>query len=172
MKRLICFVGICLFLGFAISGLTGSDRVLAQKTNEQVEAEREALLAELHSEELYNLEREGAHAIQLGNSSFVGSVYSDDYTGVTWYGEVLTKDNVIRQIQTSPIRFTQVTMSDIHIKAYQNVAVVTGLRSERGTANGLPVVRQFRVIHVYANALRSWHMIAAQETQLPGQGTK
>ena len=172
MKRLVCFVGVCLCLGFTISGLTGSDRVFAQKTNVQIQAEREALLAELHAEELYNLEREGAHAIQLGNSTFVSAVYSDDYIGVTWYGEVLSKDKLIRQIQTSPVRYTQVTESDIRIKAYQNVAIVTSLRSERGAANGQPIARQFRVIHVYVNALRSWHIVAAQETQLPGQGTK
>src|SRR5215467_5471945 len=125
MKRFVCFAGICCSLGFAISGLTGADRLLAQKSYDQILAEREAMQAELHTEELYNLERENARAIQLGNSTFVNAAYSEDYSGVTWYGEVLTKEKLIRQIQSSPIHFIQVTESDIRIKAYQNVAAVS-----------------------------------------------
>ncbi len=167
MKRLVGLAAICLCLGFAISGLTGTDRAFAQKTYDQILAEREAMRAELHTEELYNLEKENARAIQLGNSTFVNAAYSDDFSGVTWYGEVLSKQALIRQIQTSPVRFIQVTESDINIKAYQNVAAVSSLRSERGTLDGKPIARQFRVLRVYVNANRSWHVVAQQETQLP-----
>jgi len=172
MKRLVTFAGICLLIGFSVSGLIGTDRLLAQKTNEQILEEREAMRAELHTEELFILERENARAMQLGNSTFVNAAYSEDYTGVTWYCEILNKDKLIRQIQTSQIRYAQVTESDIRVKAYQNVAAVSSLRSERGTLNGQPVARQFRVLRVYVNASRSWHIVAQQETQLPGQGTK
>jgi len=167
MKRLVCFIAACLGLALVISGLSGSDALLAQKTYQQIQEEREALRAELHTEELYNLERENARAIQLGNSTFVNAAYSDDYTGVTWYGEVLTKQALIRQIQTSPVHYIQVTESNINIKAYQNVAAVSSLRSERGTLDGKPIARQFRVLRVYVNANRAWHVVAQQETQLP-----
>jgi hypothetical protein len=172
MKRLFGFAATCLLLGFTISGLTGADRAFAQKTYDQILAEREAMRAELHTEELYNLEKGNAHAIQLGNSTFVNAAYSDDFSGVTFYGEVLSKQGLIRQIQTSPIHFIQVTESDINIKAYQNVAAVSSLRSERGTLDGKPVARQFRVLRVYVNANRSWHVVAQQETQLPSSTSR
>lgn len=167
MKRLFCLAAICVCLGFAISGLTGRDRAFAQKTYEQILAEREAMRADLHTEELYNLEKENARAIQLGNSTFVNAIYSDDFSGVTFYGEVLGKQGLIRQLQTSPVHFIQVTESDINIKGYQNVAAVSSMRSERGTLDGKPIARQFRVLRVYVNANRSWHVVAQQETQLP-----
>jgi uncharacterized protein DUF4440 len=172
MKRKSGFAAICLCLGFAISGLTGSDRALAQKTYDQILAEREAMKAELHTEELYNLEKGNARAIQLGNSTFVNATYSDDCSSVTWYGEVLSKEQLVRQIQTSQIRYIQVTESNIEIKAYQNVAAVSSLRSERGTLDGKPVARQFRVLRVYVNANRSWHVVAQQETQLPSSTSR
>lgn len=172
MKRLLGLAAICLCLGFTISGLTGTDRVFAQKTWAQVEAEKEALQAELHTEELYNLEKENAHAIQLRNSTFVNAAYSDDFSGVTGYGEVLSKQALIRQIQTSPVRFLQVVESDISIKAYQNVAAVSSLRSERVTVDGKIIGRQFRVLRVYVNANRSWHVVAQQETQLPSSSSR
>jgi hypothetical protein len=160
MKTLACVVVLCLCLVAAMFRLTSVAGAVPQKTYQEIQAERAAMQAELHTEELYNLERENARALQLGNSTFVNAAYSEDYTGVTWYGEVLTKDKLIHQLQTSPIRYTQVTESDIRIKAYQNVAAVSSLRSERGTLNGQPIARQFRVLRVYVNAMRSWHVVA------------
>ena len=116
---------------------------------------------------LVNLEQGITHAIQINNSSVVNSVFSDDFSGVTWYGEVINKAAQIRSIQTSPNVYQFVRISNIQVKIYRDTASVSSLRTERGTAQGRSFNRQFRVLRVYLNTTSGWRVIAQQETQLP-----
>jgi len=135
--------------------------VLAQddwKPNQ--EADRQAIT---------NLEEGFARAIQLNNSTIFNTVFSDEFTGVTYYGEVINKAKQIQLIQTSQITFSFVHCSDVQVKIYRDVASVTSLRTERGTLQGHSLSRQFRVLRVYINTPRGWRVVAQQETQLPGK---
>jgi ketosteroid isomerase-like protein len=116
-----------------------------------------------------NLEQGFARAIQLNNSTIFNTVYTDDFSGVTWYGEVVSKAKQIRYIQTSPIAYDFVRCTDVQVKVYRDVASVSSLLTERGTSQGKPFIRQLRVLRVYINTTRGWRVIAAQETQLPSQ---
>lgn len=119
-----------------------------------------------------NLEQGFAHAIQLNNSTIFNTVYSDEFSGVTYFGEVVSKAQQIRYIQTSTVRWDFVHSSDIQVKIYRDVASVSSLLTERGTDQGRPFVRQLRILRVYINTPRGWRVVAAQETQLPGQVTR
>ena len=116
-----------------------------------------------------NLEQGFAHAIQLNNSTIFNTVFSDDFSGVTWYGEVINKAKLISMIQTSPNTYSFVHCSDVQVKVYRDVASVSSLRTERGTSQGHQFSRQFRVLRVYINTPRGWRVIAQQETQLPSR---
>ena len=116
---------------------------------------------------LINLEQGITHAIQINNSSVVNSVFSDDFSGVTWYGEVINKAAQIRSIQTSPNVYQFVRISNIQVKIYRDTASVSSLRTERGSAQGRFFNRQFRVLRVYLNTTSGWRVVAQQETQLP-----
>lgn len=116
---------------------------------------------------LINIEQGITHAIQINNSSVVNSVFSDDFSGVTWYGEVINKAAQIRNIQTSPNTYQFVRTSNIQVKIYRDTATVTSLRTERGSAQGRLFNRQFRVLRVYFNTPSGWRVVSQQETQLP-----
>src|SRR5262249_15308189 len=116
-----------------------------------------------------NLEIGFAHAIQLNNSTIFNTVFSDDFTGVTYYGEVINKAKQIQLIQTSPNTYSFVHCSDVQVKIYRDVASVLSLRTERGATQGHQFSRQFRVLRVYINTPRGWRVISSQETQLPSR---
>src|SRR5262245_6238380 len=136
----------------AVAFLAISSVALAQddepKPNQ--EADRQAIT---------NLEQGFAHAIQLNNSTIFNTVFSDDFSGVTWYGEVINKAKQIHNIQTSPNSYDFVRSSDIQVKIYRDVASVSSLRSERGSNQGRQFSRQFRVLRVYINTPRGWRVI-------------
>src|SRR5215475_6371774 len=46
---------------------------------------------EADRQSITNLEQGFAHAIQLNNSTIFNTVFSDDFTGITYYGEVINK---------------------------------------------------------------------------------
>jgi len=143
------------FLGLAF---TASAQDVEIKPNQ--EADRQAIS---------NLEQGFAHAIQLNNSTIFNTVFSDDFSGVTWYGEVINKAQQIRLIQTSSNSYQFVHASDIQVKIFRDVASVFSLRTERGASEGRQFSRQFRVLHVYINTPRGWRVISSQETQLSTQ---
>jgi ketosteroid isomerase-like protein len=149
------------FLLFAFAFLALTSAAFAQDEDEikpNQEADRQAIA---------NLERGFARAVQLNNSTIFNTVYSDDFTGVTWFGEFINKAKQIRYIQTSPASYDFVHCSDIQVKVYRDVASVTSLLTERGKIDGRPFIRQLRVLRVYFNTPRGWRVIAAQETRLP-----
>ena len=141
------------FLGLAFTASAQEEEI---KPNQ--EADRQAIS---------NLEQGFARAIQLNNSTIFNTVFSDDFSGVTWYGEVINKAQQIRLIQTSNISYQFVHASDIQVKIFRDVASVFSLRTERGTSENRQFSRQFRVLHVYINTPRGWRVISSQETQLP-----
>jgi len=153
MKKVISIALVVLGLAFTASA---QDEDI--KPNQ--EADRQAIS---------NLEQGFAHAIQLNNSTIFNTVFSDDFSGVTWYGEVINKAQQIRLIQTSSNSYQFVHASDIQVKIFRDVASVFSLRTERGASEGRQFSRQFRVLHVYINTPRGWRVISSQETQLSTQ---
>src|SRR5215472_1436880 len=132
------------------------------------ELREEAAMAEVHRQEVSVLERDNAHAWQLGNSTFFSRVYGDDYLGTTENGQVVTKTALIRTLQASEVKYTSVVASDIKVRFFQDTAVVQTLWSMLGTRNGQKFSRQMRVIHVYVDGPRGWTVVAGQQTALPG----
>jgi len=124
---------------------------------------------EADRQSITNLEQGFAHAIQLNNSTIFNTVFSDDFTGITYYGEVINKAKQIQLIQNSPNTYAFVHCSDVQVKIFRDVASVTSLRTERGTFEGRQFNRQFRVLRVYMNTPRGWRVVAQQETQLAGK---
>jgi hypothetical protein len=121
---------------------------------------------EMQRQELINLEMENARAIKLHNSTFFRSVYSEDFRGVTRYGEVLNKASVVREIETLPQEFDSVVSTDTQVHMFRDTASVLSLRSEVGRINGKRFYNQYRVLRLYINTPRGWRVVSQLETML------
>lgn len=124
--------------------------------------------AEVKQEELINLEKETAHAMQWNTGTFFRRVYGDDFIGILETGRVLDKATYIESIETSKAKYASFIASDIRVRMYQDTAVVTCLWSVRGTQGDRSFSRQYRVTHVYVYGQRGWQAVASQQTLLPG----
>lgn len=151
--------------------LCASCLFLSPSTRAQCSAEERKELAaeaELHREELDNLVRETVRAVQIKNPSFFRRVYGDDFVGTAPNGMVMDKTALIASIQTSPATYATLVASDVHIRVFQDTAVVTSVWSARGTQAGRIFSQQSRVIQIYVYGQRGWQAVASQETLLPG----
>jgi ketosteroid isomerase-like protein len=123
---------------------------------------------EVKQEELVNLETESARAIQWNNGTIFRRIYGEDFVGILPTGQAKDKAGWIASIENNNIKYTSFVASDIHVRMFQDTAVVTCLWSSRGTQNGRAFSRQYRVTHVYIYGQRGWQAVAGQETLLPG----
>jgi hypothetical protein len=121
---------------------------------------------EMQRQELVNLELENARAIKLHNSTFFRSVYSEDFRGVTRYGEVVNKNGMVKEVESQSQEFESVVSSDAQVRMFRDTASVLSLRSEVGHANGRRFYNQFRVLRVYINTSRGWRVVSQLETML------
>ena len=124
--------------------------------------------AEVKQDELINLEKETAHALQWNTGTFFRRVYGEDFVAILETGRVLDKAGYIATIEKSNTRYASFIASDIRVRMYQDTAVVTCLWSARGTIDQQSFSRQYRVTHVYVYGQRGWQAVASQQTLLPG----
>lgn len=123
---------------------------------------------EIKQDELVNLEKETARALQMNSGNLFRRVYGEDFVAILPSGAVLDKARWIAEVENPSTKYTAFVVSDIHVRLFQDTAVVTCLWSSRGTTNGRSASQQWRVTHVYIYGQRGWQAIASQETLLPG----
>jgi ketosteroid isomerase-like protein len=124
--------------------------------------------AEMHREELDNLVRDTARAVQLKNPSFFRRVYGDDFVGTSPNGTVMDRAALIASLQNSPATYATFIATNVRVRIYQDTAVVTSVWSARGTQDGRSFSRQSRVIQIFVYGQSGWKVVASQETLLPG----
>ncbi len=122
---------------------------------------------EMQREEIVNLERETARAIMLNNGTFFRRVYAEDFAGTLSHGQKVDKNGLINEVQNSGARYQSFSASDIQVRLFRDAAVATCLWTSRGSFRGQAIETQMRVMHMYINGPRGWHVVAGQVTALP-----
>jgi hypothetical protein len=123
---------------------------------------------EVKQDELVNLEKDTARALQSNSAMLFRRIYGEDFVGILPTGQVLDKAGWIATVENSGTRYSSFVASDIRVRMFEETAVVTCLWSSHGTRNGHTFSQQSRVTHVYIWGQRGWQAIAGQETLLPG----
>src|SRR5580693_2783046 len=86
----------------------------ALRAQESAQEMRErAAEAEMHRQELYNLEGETVRALQWNSTAFFRRVYSEDFIGIDGSGEVMDKTRYLSAVQSSPIKYSSFIATDI-----------------------------------------------------------
>jgi hypothetical protein len=127
---------------------------------------------DMQRQELVNLEKENARAIKLHNATFFKAAYSDDFHGVSRFGETVSKQGIVRELETLPLEFESVVSSDEQVRMFRDAAYVLSLRSEVGHAQGKRFYNQFRILRVYVNTPRGWKIVSQLENELMAGGNR
>jgi hypothetical protein len=152
MTKLIPLLVLALLLGPAVNSQDNDD----VKPN-----------PDMQRQEVVNLERETARAIMLNNATFFRRVYSEDFAGTLSHGQSVDKLQLIHEIESSGVHYQVFNASDIQVRLFRETAIATCLWSFRAILNGQQTETQMRVMHIYINGPRGWHVVAGQTTALP-----
>jgi hypothetical protein len=122
---------------------------------------------EMQREEIVNLEREAARAIQTNTGTFFRRVYADDFAGTLSHGQVVNKTTFINAVQTGEVKYDAFIASDMSVRLFRDAAIATSLWSARGVYKEQPFSSQMRTMHVYINTTHGWRVVSGQITLLP-----
>jgi len=121
---------------------------------------------EMQRQELINLEKENARAIKLHNVTFFKAAYADDFHGVSRYGESVSKQGIVHEVESLALDFDSVVSTDHQVRLFRDAAYVLSLRSEVGRTAGKKFYNQYRILRVYVNSPGGWKIVSQLETKL------
>jgi ketosteroid isomerase-like protein len=90
----------------------------------------------------------------------LADLYAEDYTLIRSDGSLLTKDEVLRDLQAVKLVFESIELSDEKVRIVGSVAILTGVSRTTAKRAGTTLESRFRLVAVYmedGDALRLLH---------------
>ena len=106
-------------------------------------------------------------ALRKGDVTAIGQYLADDYTMIGVSGRFLTKAQRLEWLQNNVKILATVEPSELKVRGYGDVVVVTGLVTIQGGAEEPTVYERFT--HVWVKRGGRWQMVAGQATAAPAQ---
>ena len=121
----------------------------------------------LHKE-IEGLEMEWRRAQLTNNIPAIEHLLADDYLGISAYGTLETKADVLATRRAGDLKITQMDLSDVKIRIYGDTAVVTSKVDLRGKNGERDVTGRYRYTRVYNNRDGQWKIVSFEASRMPG----
>lgn len=125
----------------------------------------------LHKE-IETLEQEWQQATLTNNVSEMDHLLADDYVGITSNGTIETKAQALAQRRAGTVRITKLDLSDVHVRAYGDTAVVTSVADLVGTNGDSDISGKYRYTRVYARRLGQWKIVSFEASRIHDQDAR
>jgi len=119
-------------------------------------------------QELRGLENQWQEALTRRDVAMLDRLMADDYVLTTVGGEVVNKARVLAEVKSANAT-ADVRNTEVAVRVYRSVAVVTGLVLISGKFNDKDVSTRSRYIKVYVKRQGQWRVVAAQATLIAQQ---
>jgi ketosteroid isomerase-like protein len=116
------------------------------------------------ADEIKKMETERAAAVVKGDWAKLAKETSDDYTLININGQMSNKSQMVDGFKSGRTKLTTDDVSDMNVRVYGNVAVVTGKVDVKGTIGGKAANGQAMFTRVYVKKAGHWQAVALQQT--------
>jgi ketosteroid isomerase-like protein len=116
------------------------------------------------ADEIKKMETERAAAVVKGDWAKLEKETSDDYTLINVNGQMSNKSQMVDGFKSGQTKLTTDDISDMNVRVYGDVAVVTGKVDVKGTMGGKDVNGQAMFTRVYVKKAGHWQAVALQQT--------
>ena len=119
-------------------------------------------------EQITDLEEQWRLATLNGDASAMDKLLSDDYVGISWTGQVNTKEMQLERTRKRMVAIKSMELSDIKVKVVGPVAIVTSRAEVEGTNDGNVIDGAFRYTRVYQRLPGGrWQITNFEATRIP-----
>jgi uncharacterized protein (TIGR02246 family) len=116
--------------------------------------------------EIRQIEEELRKAVVNGDAATFDRVLSDDYTTTNVNGLVRTRAQLIADVKAGVAKTESLTLDDIKVRVYGDVAVLTAERTARSSLRGTDTSGRQRMIRVLVKKQGRWQPVAMQATTI------
>lgn len=124
-------------------------------------------MAQAGADQIKKMEMDRAAAVVKGDWAKLDKETSDDYTLVNIAGQISNKSQMLEGFKSGQNKLTTDDVSDMNVRMYGDVAVVTGKVTVKGMMGGQNVDGQATFTRVYVKKDGHWQSVALQQTAVP-----
>lgn len=101
----------------------------------------------------------------------VGTYFHDDYVFIDPYGDLVDKRHVLQRMQAGSAIFDTVILSDLDVRVYGDVAVITNKLTYKGTRDGRVIDSVYAETHTWQRQKEGWLMHTTHMNRIQPQKT-
>jgi ketosteroid isomerase-like protein len=114
------------------------------------------------------LEQQWKNATVKGDVTAMDHLLSEDYVGISWTGQVNTKEMQLDRLRTRTSVVRQMELSDFKIKIVGPVAIVTSRADIQATSDDRDISGAYRYTRVYQRTpAGAWQITNFESTRIP-----
>lgn len=115
---------------------------------------------------IHAVEKALCDAFRDGDAATIARLEDETYTLGDTHGGISTRADDIAEAKKGEIRYTEFRNHDTKIRLYGDAAIVTGITSLSGTADGKPFSLDARFTDTYVRRADGWKIAASQATRV------
>jgi ketosteroid isomerase-like protein len=112
------------------------------------------------------LESRRAEALLKADVQALSNLVADDFVEISRLGQLRTKADNVRDIASGDLKLSAVRYEDLTVRVYGDVAVLTGIADNVGTARGIPFSGKVRYTRVFVRRDGRWQAVLMQQTSM------
>lgn len=117
--------------------------------------------------ELMHLEDVWNQAQVSGDADALGRLWANDLEIAVPHMAVMTRPEALRFARSGRMKFLRYTTSDLHVRVYQDAAVVTGRLQRTRSMNGNETSDDWRFTKVYIRDAHEWRVVSFHASDAP-----
>lgn len=115
-------------------------------------------------EEVLKVESQRLQAIKDSDVATLERIFAPEFTFVSAVGEYHTLAELLSDIRSGRLKYTSQQHSDVHVRVYDNSAILTGRSGSKYVLDGKPGGDPRSYLNVYIKRDGQWRLVARQET--------
>ena len=136
--------------------IIGTPMLSGAQPNSQVPSPK----AEAAVETIRDIENNVEKAIESGDTTFLQSVFSDDFRFIHFSGEITNKNDSLKQVSEKP--YTMRRLDGVQIEMHGDVVITYGLVDINARGEGVNHSYLVKYVRIYRNRGGHWQMIMQQ----------
>lgn len=113
------------------------------------------------------VEMSRADALVKADTVALSRMIAQDFVEISRLGQRRTRSDNIRDIASGDLRLLTVKYDSLMVRIYGDVAVLTGIADNTGTARGFPFAGKIRYSRIFVRREGRWQAVLMQQTSLP-----